>query len=69
MNNRIHTFDYIRSLAILIIVACHYLEYSDVNVGLGRYFGLVGNMLFFLLSALLYGKNLARYEIAGGGKF
>ena len=68
MSNRIHSFDYIRSLAILIIVACHYLEFSGVNVGLGRYLGLVGNMLFFLLSALLYGKTLTLYQ-ADGGKY
>ena len=69
MSRRIHTFDYIRSLAILVIVSCHYLEFSGVNVGLGRYLGLVGNMIFFLLSALLYGKTLTLYETYGGGKF
>ncbi len=68
MSNRIHSFDYIRALAILIIVACHYLEFSGVNVGLGRYLGLAGNMMFFLLSALLYGKSFAREKSAWGGQ-
>lgn len=62
---RISVYDYIRVIGVFVIVVCHYLEFSGLNEGLGRYFGLVGNMFFFLLSALLYGKNLE--TLMGGG--
>lgn len=65
MNSRIHGLDYVRVLAIFVIVMCHFLEFSGINLGLGRYFGRVGNMVFFLLSALLYGAKLQ--SITGGG--
>lgn len=63
MLNRNYTLDYIRVFAIALIIICHYLEYSGVNEGLGRYTGRVGNMLFFLISALLYGQKMN-----GGGQ-
>lgn len=51
---RLSELDYIRVIAVGLILLCHYLEYSGLNVGVGRYLGGVGNAIFFLLSALLY---------------
>lgn len=58
MLNRNYTIDYIRVIALLFIVTCHYLLFSDVsNVGFGRYLAGVGNMVFFMISAFLYGEK------------
>ncbi len=58
MNSRLNNLDYIRSLAILMIITCHYFLFSDLSDGIGRYLAGVGNIIFFLLSALLYGIKL-----------
>lgn len=49
-------FDYIRAIAIITIVLCHFFLYGDLCPNIGRYLSGGGNMLFFLLSALLHGK-------------
>lgn len=38
-----------------MILLCHYFLFSDLNSGIGRYLGRTGNIIFFLVSALLYG--------------
>ena len=55
MRKRIIALDYIRVAAILMILLCHYFLFSDLNSGIGRYLGRTGNIIFFLVSALLYG--------------
>ena len=57
MQNKIHSLDYIRVVAIFMILLCHYFMFSDLNTGVGRYFAGVGNMIFFLVSAMLYGTK------------
>lgn len=54
MSKRINELDYVRVIAISMILLCHYLECSSVSLGLGRYLGGAGNTVFFVLSALLY---------------
>ena len=54
---RIYALDYIRVIAVAMILTCHYLLFSGVSSGLGRYLAGIGNMIFFLLSALLYGNK------------
>lgn len=56
--------DFTRSVAILLIVSCHFLLFGGVD-GLrpfGRYIAGIGNFLFFFFSAYLFGK---RYENNG----
>lgn len=57
MEKRINTLDTIRVVAIFMILLCHYFLFSDLNSNIGRYFAGVGNMIFFLVSALLYGSK------------
>ncbi len=57
MQNKIHSFDSIRVVAIFMILLCHYFMFSDLNTGVGRYFAGVGNMIFFLVAAILYGNK------------
>lgn len=57
MNNRINALDTIRVVAILMILLCHYFLFSDLNSGIGRYLAGAGNMIFFLVSAFLYGTK------------
>lgn len=57
MDSRIYVLDYIRVIAVMMILTCHYLLFSGVSSGLGRYLAGIGNMIFFLLSALLYGNK------------
>ena len=55
MNNKIYSLDSVRVVAIFMILLCHYFLFSYLNDGVGRYFAGVGNMVFFLVSAMLYG--------------
>lgn len=55
MKERNYKFDYIRTIAVITIVICHYLMYCGGNTGVGRFLAGGGNSLFFVLSALLYG--------------
>lgn len=57
MEKRINTLDTIRVVAVFMILLCHYFLFSDLNSGIGRYFAGVGNMIFFLVSAFLYGTK------------
>ena len=67
---RYYTLDYIRVVAILMIVMCHYCFFSSLNSDIGRYLAGVGNMIFFMLSALLYGNrcNISK-PIRGGAQY
>ena len=53
--NRICALDYARVVTILMIMLCHYLLFSDLDSGAGRYLGGVGTIIFFLISAFIYG--------------
>jgi len=55
MKNKIYSLDFVRVVAIFMIQLCHYFLFSDLNTGISRYFAGVGNMIFFLVSAVLYG--------------
>lgn len=68
MSKRNYALDYIRVVAILMIVMCHYCFFSSLDSGIGRYLAGVGNMIFFMLSALLYGNrcNYAKTATMGG---
>ena len=55
MENRINALDYVRVVAITMILMCHYFLFSELNNGISRYFAGTGNMLFFLVSAVLFG--------------
>lgn len=57
MAERSVKLDYIRVLACLMIVTCHYFLFSNLNSGIGRNLAGIGNVVFFLLSALLYGSR------------
>ena len=54
-----------------MILTCHYLLFSGANSGLGRYLGGTGTMIFFLISALLYGNkyNSDNYLVANEPQF
>lgn len=53
---RIVEFDYIRVMAILCILLCHScFEWGEGADGVGRYFALTFNFVFFMLSAVLFG--------------
>lgn len=54
MLKRINELDYVRVIAVGMILMCHFFEYSGASVGFGRYLGGVGNTVFFVVSALLY---------------
>lgn len=54
---RDYSLDYIRAAAIFAIVVCHFLIFCTDDVGIGRLLAGGGNILFFLLSAFLYGKK------------
>ena len=70
---RINSLDYVRVIAVFMILLCHFFIFSDLNIGVGRYLGGAGNMIFILVSALLYS---AKYNdeaqpgiiSSGGGK-
>ena len=55
MIKKINPLDYVRVIAVFMILVCHYCLFSNLNNGVGRYLAGTGNMLFFLVSALLYG--------------
>ena len=50
-----YSIDQVRVVAIMMILLCHYFLFSDLSDGIGRYFAGIGNMIFFLVSAVLYG--------------
>lgn len=54
---RDYSLDYIRAAAIFAIVVCHFLIFCTDDVGIGRLLAGGGNILFFLLSAFLYGQK------------
>lgn len=55
MDKKIFSLDHIRVIALLMILLCHYFLFSNHSNGVSRYFAGVGNMIFFLVSAMLYG--------------
>lgn len=55
MDKKIFSLDHIRVIALLMILLCHYFLFSNLCNGVSRYFAGVGNMIFFLVSAMLYG--------------
>ncbi len=57
MEKSIVTVDYSRVIAVFMILLCHYFLFSNLNTGIGRYLAGTGNMIFFLVSALLYGTK------------
>lgn len=55
---RYFKFDFARAIAIIGIVLCHFFLFGGAGnscTPLGRYLALVFNVVFFMLSALLYG--------------
>ena len=66
--NRDSTFDVARSVAIVIIVNCHFFLFRgcDGMGQIGGYLGGVGNFIFFAISAVLFGL---RYEQKGASAF
>lgn len=66
--NRDSTFDVARSVAIVIIVNCHFFLFGgcDGMGQIGGYLGGVGNFIFFAISAVLFGL---RYEQKGASAF
>ena len=57
MSQRIIALDYVRVIAVFMILLCHYFLFSDLNSGVGRYLAGSGNIVFFLVSAFLYGQK------------
>ena len=62
MKREIAALNHVRVIAVFVILLCHYFLFSDLNNGVGRYLAGTGNMLFFLVSALLYGL---KYPVGG----
>ena len=62
LKREIAALNHVRVIAVFVILLCHYFLFSDLNSGVGRYLAGTGNMLFFLVSALLYGL---KYPIGG----
>lgn len=62
MKKEIAALNHVRAIAVFVILLCHYFLFSDLNNGVGRYLAGTGNMLFFLVSALLYGL---KYPVGG----
>ena len=54
-HNRVAIYDWIRALAIVCVVICHWLQGLDTAHGFIG--GLLGNSLFFIMSGLLLGKQ------------
>lgn len=54
---RFYSLDYVRVIAVFMILLCHFFLFSDSNTGVGRYLGGAGNMIFILVSALLYSSK------------
>lgn len=54
---RFYSLDYVRVIAVFMILLCHFFLFSDLNTGIGRYLGGAGNMIFILVSALLYSSK------------
>ena len=50
-----HSFELVRAVAIMVIVLGHFLVFSSISTSLGSHWGGVGNCVFFVLSALLFG--------------
>lgn len=65
---RFHAIDFTKSLAIVMIVTCHYLMFSRIFglSGVGRFLADTGNFIFFAISAVLFGL---RYEQKGASAF
>ena len=58
-------FDFARAIAIIGIVLCHFFLFGGAGnnfIPLGRYIALVFNVIFFILSALLYGIKWRKKE-------
>lgn len=61
-------FDFARAIAIIGIVLCHFFLFGGAGnnfIPLGRYIALVFNVIFFILSALLYGIKWRKKEFNG----
>ncbi len=57
---RLYSLDNARVIAVFMILLCHFFIFSDMNTGVGRYLGWVGNLIFLLISAILYS---AKYNL------
>lgn len=68
VKDRLESIDFIRAVAIVIIVTCHFLLYGGISgfSPIGRYLAGIGNMLFFGISAFLFGF---RYLEKGNAAF
>lgn len=66
--SRNYAIDFIRAVAMIIIVTCHFLSFGGVPglSSVGHYLGGVGNFIFFSVSALLFG---IAYEKKGFSAF
>lgn len=66
---RDNSIDFTRAVAVIIIVTCHFLSFGGGGRSatfLGQYLGEVGNLIFFAVSALLFGML---YEKKGNAAF
>lgn len=54
--NKIITFDYLRSIATILVFFCHFTAGCNIY-SLARFLAADGNTIFFLISALLLGYN------------
>ena len=61
-----YTFDYVRVIAMFVIVLGHFFVFCTPFHGIGRYLGGGGYNVFFFLSALLYG---IKWENSGRKSF
>lgn len=60
-------FDGIRAVAILFILLCH-ICFGMGWSAMGRFCGSTFNTVFFLLSAIILGLNINKYNFGGGKK-
>ena len=66
--DRIVAFDYLRVIAVLMVMACHWMQFHKVTPVFGSSLGAIANCFFFAMSGLALGLGWRRHGCVGFGK-
>ena len=66
--DRIVAFDYLRVIAVLMVMACHWMQFHNVTPVFGSSLGAIANCFFFAMSGLALGLGWRRHGCVGFGK-
>ena len=55
--DRVVALDYIRAIAIILVLLCHWLQGHGITINVGSTLGAVANCMFFVLSGLSLGLS------------